>query len=105
MQFIDRMKQRWGVTPWGVIAIIIAFSLAGMTVVRVKRPILHLLLPSDAPRWEWWGLYVLLIVPLYYTSLLLYGSILGQRDFFWRRLKRTGRWVAGRFIPRPRSDG
>ena len=47
------------------------------------------LLPPDAPRWLWWTLRILVIVPVYEALLLTYGTLLGQRRFFWPKLKRT----------------
>lgn len=90
------MKKRWGVGVWGVIAILLAFSLAGMTVVRVKGPVLGLLLPDNSPGWLKWTVYILVIMPLYQLSLLAWGTILGQFNFFWAKLKYMGRLLSGR---------
>ena len=81
---------------WGVIAILAAVSLAGMTVVRVKGPVLGLLLPKDAPNWIRWGVYILVIVPIYQICLLTYGTLLGQFNFFWGKLQSMGRFLTGR---------
>ena len=48
MPLFERMKQRWGVGPWGVLAILLAFSLAGLTTVRLKAPIIGLFMPATA---------------------------------------------------------
>ena len=100
MGFVKRMKKRWGVGVWGVIAILAAFSLAGMTVVRLKAPVLGLLLPGDSPVWLKWLVYILVIVPLYQACLLAYGTLLGQFRFFWGKLKFMGRLLAGRMAAR-----
>ena len=71
MSHFERMKQRWGVGPWGVLAILLAFSLAGMTTLRLKTPVLGLFMPETAPGWL-------------------------QFDFFWGKLKAVGRLVSGR---------
>ena len=65
MAFVARMKARWGVGVWGVIAILTAFSLAGMTVVRLRKLVLGFVLPPDAPAWVWWVSYAAIIFPLY----------------------------------------
>jgi hypothetical protein len=83
----EKLKQRWGVGPWGVLAILAAFALAGSTVVRIGPPILDFILPPDVPRWIWWVFRILLIVPLYQVLLLGYGTLLGQFSFFWEKEK------------------
>lgn len=93
-----RMRNRWGVTSnWSVLFILISFAAAGMSVLKVSRPILNWVLPPDAPKWLWWTLRVTLIPPIYEAILLCYGTLLGQRRFFWnkqkqlwRRITRTG---------------
>ena len=100
MQFMERMKARWGVGVWGVLAILLAFSLAGMTVVRLKGPVMGLILPSDAPAWASWPVYLLVVFPLYQVVLLFYGTVLGQFHFFWSKFKLAGRWLFGRTAPR-----
>ena len=103
MQFLDRMKRRWGVSLWGGIAILLSFSLAGMTVVRLKGPVLGLLVPTDASTWVSWVVYLLIIVPFYQLCLLIYGTLLGQYHFFWSRLRRLGQFLFGWLDPRSRS--
>ena len=83
-----RLREKWGVGPWGVLAILLAFSLAGMSVLKVSRPIMNVLLPPDAPKWLWWTLRILVIVPIYEVLLLSYGTLLGPRRFFWFKQKR-----------------
>jgi hypothetical protein len=71
---MEKMKARWGVGPWGVIAILIAFSLAGMTVVRLKAPVMGFILPEDSPGWLTWVVYLLVVFPIYQVCLLAYGT-------------------------------
>ena len=97
MSFVDKMKQRWGVGPWGVLAIVIVFALTGMTVVYLKRPILGYVLPTDAPRWQSWSLYALIVFPLYQVTLLAYGALFGQFRFFWEKEKAMVRAVGKGF--------
>ena len=95
MAFVARMKTRWGVGVWGVIAIMTAFSLAGMTVVRLRKLILGFVLPPDAPSWLWWLAYAAIIFPLYQVCLLSYGTLLGQFGFFWKKEKAMVRFLFG----------
>jgi hypothetical protein len=82
------MKARWGVSNWGVVAILIAFSLAGMSVLKISRPVMDFLLPPDTPRWLWWTCRILVIIPIYEVLLMGYGTLLGQRRFFLNKQRK-----------------
>lgn len=96
----DRLKTRWGVTNWGVIAILIAFSLAGSAVLRIGRPIVDAILPEDTPTWLWWTVKILVIVPIYEVLLMTFGTLLGQRRFFQDKQRRALRFLAKPFRKR-----
>jgi len=94
----SRLKTKWGVGGWGIVAILLAFSLAGSTVVKITRPIMDWLLPPDAPRWLWWTLRILVIVPIYEVLLLCFGVLLGQGRFFWPKQKKLMRFLLRPFV-------
>ncbi len=96
MTLFDRMKSRWGVGPGGAVAILLAFALAGLTTVRLKGPVIGFLLPATAPGWLQWTIFLIVMLPVYQLLLLGYGTLLGQFDFFWSKLKAIGRLVSGR---------
>ena len=50
---VQRMKARWGVTSnWAFAAILIVFSLAGMGITQVRRPLFHVLgFNEQTPTW------------------------------------------------------
>ena len=104
MRFTDKLKSRWGVGWWGVMAIMLAFALAGSSVVRLKPLVLGLILPDDAPGWERTVTYILLIMPLYQVCLVAWGTVLGQFRFFWQREKAMGRWILRLFNRKPRTS-
>ncbi len=98
----SRLKARWGVSNWGIVAILLAFSLAGSTVLRIGRPIVDFILPANPPRWLWWTVRILVIVPVYEVLLLTFGTILGQGRFFLDKQRRLLRALAKPFrAPRP----
>jgi len=99
-EVLERLKERWGVGPWGAIAILLTFSLTGMTVLWIKSPILDAILPTDTPRWAQWVTYLLVIFPVYQILLLAYGALLGQWSFFWEKEKAIGRWLVRRITRR-----
>ena len=90
------MKTRWGVGPGGAVAILLAFALAGLTTVRLKDPVIGFLLPATAPGWLQWTIFLIVMLPVYQLLLLGYGTLLGQFDFFWSKLKAVGRLLSGR---------
>ncbi len=72
----------------------IVFSLAGMNVSICRKPIFHLLgYTNTTPMWIKVVSYILLIFPLYQSSLLFYGFFLGQFGFFWEKEKALGRFL------------
>ena len=102
MNFYDKMKNRWGVSGWRVLAILITFTLTGSTIVWVKRPVLGFLLPDDVAGWVYWTVYALIIVPLYQVILIIWGTLFGQFRFFWAKEKAMGRFLLR--LVRPRAN-
>lgn len=96
MRILHTLRDRWGVGPWSIAAILLAFSLAGLTVVQLRQPVLGFLLPANAPGWLQWTVYLLILFPMYQVLLLAYGALLGQFGFFWGRLKAVGRLLSAR---------
>jgi hypothetical protein len=91
------LKRRWGVSTWGVIAILITFSLAGASILRIGRLIVHAILPDDAPGWQYWTVKILVIVPVYEVLLLFWGTLLGQGRFFRTKSRQTLRFLSRPF--------
>ncbi|WP_338392801.1 DUF6787 family protein [Fulvitalea axinellae] len=91
--FINKMKKRWGVeSTWSVIAILIVFSLTGMTVVRLRKVLFGVIGFDDAtPFWIKTVTYILCVFPMYQGLILVYGFIFGQFAFFWEKEKKLGR--------------
>lgn len=96
----NRLKARWGVTNWGMVAIIFAFSLAGSAVLRIGRPIVDAILPENTPTWLWWTVKVVVIVPIYEILLVSFGTLLGQGRFFRDKQRRVLRAVSRLFRKR-----
>ena len=96
MAIVERMRKRWGVGLLGVAAILAAFALAGTTTLWIREPVMGFLLPSVAPGWRQWAIYLVIMVPIYQILLLAYGALLGQFDFFWGRLRVLSRFIGRR---------
>jgi hypothetical protein len=54
-----------------------------------------LILPPHAPTWLTWVAYLFVIIPLYHILLMIYGTLLGQFNFFWARLQTLQRRISG----------
>lgn len=83
---MEKLKQRWGIdSNWDVIAIFIVFAINGSFAAWVAKPITSFLgLTSEAVSpWIYWPLRILLIFPIYQTTLPLIGWLFGQFRFFW----------------------
>lgn len=96
----NRLKARWGVTNRGMIAILLAFALAGTTIVKIGRPIVDAILPDDTPRWLWWTVKVIVIIPIYEVLLMTFGTLLGQGRFFREKQRKLLRLFAKPFRKR-----
>ena len=83
---MEKLKQRWGLnTTWDVIAVLIVFSINGSLASWVAKPITAFfgLSPETTSPWLYWPLRILLIFPVYQTTLPLVGWLFGQFKFFW----------------------
>lgn len=80
---MKRLKEKWGIQSnlqfW---VIMVVFSLAGMSVVRVKPYLYQLVgLSADSPTLAKVLGWPLLVLPAYYVLLMFWGTVLGQYRF------------------------
>lgn len=88
MNWIKRLKKKWGVSSKQVVIILLVFTCTGFTVLFLKAPILSLITP-EAERNIWFSIvYYILILPVYNIILLFYGFVFGQFQFFLNFEKR-----------------
>ena len=59
--------------------------------------IVNAIVPAGSPKWLWWTVKVLVVVPVYEVLLLSYGTLLGQRRFFVDKQRRLLRLLAKPF--------
>jgi hypothetical protein len=96
--WMQKFKAKWNITNnRDFFLIMLAFSLAGMTI-RFIRPIeFHILHMTDAPIWAKIAIYPFLLAPTYYAGLMVFGFLLGQfefsKRFSWNSLTRIGRLI------------
>ena len=79
-----------------LVLVLLTFTLTGLTVVRLKNPVMGVILPPDAPTWLTWTVYLIVILPMYQILLITYGTLLGQFNFFWDRFQALRRRIRGR---------
>jgi len=93
---MDSLKEKWGIeSNFQIILIMVVFSLAGMSIGFVRRPLFHLFgIEAATPLWIKTVVYLLSIFPIYQVLLLIYGTLLGQFSFFWEKEKKMFRWIA-----------
>ena len=93
---IQKMKTRLGVASnVDLVMILLVFSLAGSSVVFVRKPVFYFMgIQPETPMWIKILVYIPLIVPVYQLNLLVWGFLLGQFPFFWKKEKALGRFLA-----------
>ncbi|SMO76407.1 DUF6787 family protein [Fodinibius sediminis] len=99
-KLLDHLKNRWGLTDSGQVALILfIFSISGMSVLYIRRFVFNLLgFGKYTPFWEEAAAWLLVVVPSYQILLLLYGTILGQFEFVWhfekKNFSRLKKWLS-----------
>ena len=93
-KFIEKLKKKWGInSTLDVVLILVVFSLAGSSILFVKRPVFHFFDLNESHVAIKTVIYLLIVFPCYQIFLLIYGAILGQFNFFWDKEKKLGRWI------------
>ena len=94
-KFVQRLKQKYGIkTTFELLIVMTVFSLAGMAIIWVRKPIFHLLGITDTTPFVLKFLAWLAVVfPTYQLNLLVFGFLLGKFSFFWEREKRFLRFL------------
>jgi hypothetical protein len=92
---LERLKKKWGITSnLQIILIMVVFSLAGMSIGFVRRPLFHVFgIEPTTPFWIKTLVYLASIFPIYQVLLLIYGTLLGQFRFFWEKEKKMVQWI------------
>lgn len=94
-----RIKAKWQIDSdkdyW---LIMIAYSLAGMFILPVKKVIFHLVGINDhTPFWIVVLVYIPLVPPAYQVGLIFFGTLLGQFKFVWGQAKKRGELLSRLF--------
>ena len=96
---LSRLQEKWGLESlFQVIAVLVVFSLAGSSVVFLRKTFFGFLgFDEHTPFWLKTITYILFVFPAYQILLLTYGFALGQFNFFWEKEKKMARWIVSKF--------
>ena len=94
---MKKLKQRWGIqSNLQLLLIFLVFSINGSLAVRLAHPLMNLIGLDHITTngFIYWTVRILLIFPIYQTTLVGVGWLFGQFKFFWtmekKMLKRIG---------------
>jgi hypothetical protein len=95
----DRLKTKWGVASTRrFLVICLVFSLAGTSMLFLRRVFWPLLgFTAETSRWVTVPVYLLLMIPTYQVLLMVFGTLLGEFQFFWAWEKKFARRMARAF--------
>lgn len=90
---MKRLMEKWGIkSTFQFWVIMVVFSLAGMSVVRVKIWIYYAIgLSETTPMILKILAWPVIIIPAYYMLLMFWGTVLGQYKFAWWFTQKTMR--------------
>ena len=99
---MDKLKQRWGIdSNFQIVIIFIVFAINGSLAVYLTNPITNFIgihKETTAPL-LYWPVRILVIFIVYQTTLVIVGTIFGQKKFFWNMEKKMlQRLGLGRFL-------
>jgi hypothetical protein len=88
--YLHRLQTKWDVKSFSqIILILLTFTLTGTTVVYLRKWLFATLgFTTDTSIWLKTLTYILFVFPAYQLLILIYGSLLGQRNFFWAKEKK-----------------
>jgi len=92
--WIIKLKRKWNIdSNWDFILIMIVFSIAGMSIVYVRKPLFHVLgITTATPFLIKFFAWLIIVFPTYQINLIIFGFLLGQFNFFWEKEKQMGRF-------------
>ena len=99
MKWAEKLKRKWNIqSNWDFWMIMLTFSLAGMSILSIRKVIFPLLgIKAATPLWVKVLVYIPLFPPIYQLGLLFFGFFLGQFGFFWEKEKRLAKFLMKSF--------
>ena len=99
---MDKLKQRWGIdSNFQLIIIFLVFAINGSFAVYITNPITNFIgidKETTAPL-LFWPIRIFVVFVIYQITLVIVGTIFGQKQFFWNMEKKMlRRFGLGRFL-------
>lgn len=99
---MNKLKQRWGIdSNFQILIIFIVFAINGSFAVYIADPITNFLgiSPETMNPLLFWPIRIFLIFFIYQITLVIVGTIFGQKKFFWNMEKKMLQRIGlGRFL-------
>ena len=99
---MEKLKERRGIrSNFQIFVILLVFAINGSLSLYITNPITDFIGLSKAttPGWIYWPARILIIFIVYQITLVIVGTIFGQKEFFWNMEKKMlQRLGLGRFF-------
>jgi len=83
---LEKFKERWNITSnFQLFIILLVFSINGSFAVYIAKPLLNAIGISKESLHPlvFWPLRIFIIFLVYQFTLIIVGTLFGQREFFW----------------------
>jgi len=99
---MKKLKQRWGIdSNFQILIIFLVFTINGSFAVYIANPVTNFIgidKETTAPL-LFWPIRILVVFIIYQITLVIVGTIFGQKKFFWNMEKKMlRRFGLGRFL-------
>jgi hypothetical protein len=99
---MEKLKQRWGIdSNFQILIIFLVFAINGSLAVYITNPVTDFIGISKETTNPlfYWPVRILVIFIVYQVTLVIVGTIFGQKKFFWNMEKKMLRRMGlGRFL-------
>ncbi|MEN8186096.1 MAG: DUF6787 family protein [Bacteroidota bacterium] len=88
---MDKLKQRWGIkSNFQILIIFIVFAINGSLAVYLTDPVTEFFGISEDVTNPilYWFIRILAISIIYQITLIIIGTLFGQKEFFWNMEKK-----------------
>jgi hypothetical protein len=88
---MDKLKERWGIeSNFQIFIIFLVFAINGSIAVYLANPLTHFIgisKETTAP-YIYWPIRILVVFIVYQVTLVIVGTLFGQKKFFWNMEKK-----------------
>ena len=99
---MDKLKERWGIeSNFQIVIIFLVFAINGSLAVYLADPVTHFIgiAKETTNPIIYWPIRIIVVFIVYQITLVIVGTIFGQKKFFWNMEKKMlQRMGFGKFI-------